>query len=327
MIELTEDAFLAKSQFQLQVLPMLREIGVRVSIDDFGTGYSSLSALADITADEIKVDRSFITAIHQRPRSQSVLQGDRVAGHALGMTVVAEGVETFEELAYLQAATRIRYAQGYYFAKPFFLDDFSRTQARSTRGARPSSRASAPSAPRTRGAVALRALRSRAKRSLPRALRMALRAVARSAGLHRLRVSARAVSDFASRELEPQCLTLQPEPVDFVHRFGERLTGRRGRRRSRCRHRSGARLQQAEAIGIGSRRRLRRRCGRGDRSRRRGALPRASAGCWPWPFVRRAAPALDHRGDEVLSRSPATKSAGGGAKRLALRQQVRRQLR
>jgi EAL domain-containing protein (putative c-di-GMP-specific phosphodiesterase class I) len=128
MLELTEDALLAKGQFQLHVLPMLREIGVRVSIDDFGTGYSSLSALADITADEIKVDRSFITSIHQRPRSQSVLKMVESLSYALGMTVIAEGVETFEELAYLQAATRIRYAQGFYFAKPFFLDDFSRTR-------------------------------------------------------------------------------------------------------------------------------------------------------------------------------------------------------
>jgi cyclic di-GMP phosphodiesterase Gmr len=87
-----------------------------------------LSALADITADEIKVDRSFITAIHQRPRSQSVLKMIESLSHALGMTVIAEGVETFEELAYLQAATRIRYAQGFYFAKPFFLDDFSRSR-------------------------------------------------------------------------------------------------------------------------------------------------------------------------------------------------------
>jgi cyclic di-GMP phosphodiesterase Gmr len=123
MLELTEDAFVAKSQFQMQVLPMLREIGVRVSIDDFGTGYSSLSALADITADELKVDRSFISAIHERPRSQSVLRAIESLGHALGMTIVAEGVETFEELAYLQAATRIRHAQGYYFSKPFFLDE------------------------------------------------------------------------------------------------------------------------------------------------------------------------------------------------------------
>ena len=112
----------------MHVLPMLREIGVRVSIDDFGTGYSSLSELADITADEIKVDRSFITAIHQRPRSQSVLKAIESLSDALGMTVIAEGVESFEELAYLQAATRIRYAQGFYFAKPFFLEDFSTTK-------------------------------------------------------------------------------------------------------------------------------------------------------------------------------------------------------
>jgi cyclic di-GMP phosphodiesterase Gmr len=123
IVEVTEDAFIAKNRFQTQVLPMLRDAGIRVSIDDFGTGYSSLSVLADITADEIKIDRSFITAIHQRPRSQSILKAIESVSQALGMSVVAEGVETFEELAYLQAATRIRYAQGYHFAKPFFLED------------------------------------------------------------------------------------------------------------------------------------------------------------------------------------------------------------
>jgi EAL domain-containing protein (putative c-di-GMP-specific phosphodiesterase class I) len=123
MIELTEEAFLAKREFQMQILPMLREVGVRVSIDDFGTGYSSLGVLTDITADEIKVDRSFISGIQKRPRNQSVLRAIESLSYALGMTIVAEGVETFEELAYLQAATRIRYAQGYYFAKPFFLED------------------------------------------------------------------------------------------------------------------------------------------------------------------------------------------------------------
>jgi EAL domain-containing protein (putative c-di-GMP-specific phosphodiesterase class I) len=127
MVELTEDAFLVKNQFQTDVLPMLRELGVRVSIDDFGTGYSSLSALADITADEIKIDRSFITDIHKRPRSQNVLKAIESLSIALGMSIVAEGVETFEELAYLQAATRIRYAQGFYYAKPFFLDGLTRT--------------------------------------------------------------------------------------------------------------------------------------------------------------------------------------------------------
>ncbi len=123
MIEVTEDAFMAKSQFQTHFLPLLREIGTRVSVDDFGTGYSSLATLTDVTADEIKIDRSFITDIHQRPRSQSVLKAIEALSEALGMTVIAEGVETFEEVAYLQAATRIRFAQGYYFAKPIFLEE------------------------------------------------------------------------------------------------------------------------------------------------------------------------------------------------------------
>ena len=122
MLEVTEDAFLNGSEFQTDILPLLRDIGVGVSIDDFGTGYSSLAALADITADELKIDRSFITDIHKRPRSQSILKAIESLSEALGMVVVAEGVETFEELAYLQGATRLRFAQGYYFAKPVLLD-------------------------------------------------------------------------------------------------------------------------------------------------------------------------------------------------------------
>ena len=123
MIEVTEDAFVTKTHFQDQILPILRKLGVGISIDDFGIGYSSLSALADITADEIKIDRSFITDIHKRPRSQGILRAIESLSEALGMTVIAEGVESFEELAYLQAATRIRYAQGYYFSQPIFLEE------------------------------------------------------------------------------------------------------------------------------------------------------------------------------------------------------------
>jgi c-di-GMP phosphodiesterase Gmr len=130
ILELTEDTLIAGRQFQDAILPNLRALGVKVSIDDFGTGYSSLSGLADITADEIKIDRSFITAIHERPRSQSVLRAIESLGHALGMTIVAEGIESFEELAYLQAATRIRYGQGFYFARPFLLEDFSHSKQR-----------------------------------------------------------------------------------------------------------------------------------------------------------------------------------------------------
>jgi c-di-GMP phosphodiesterase Gmr len=152
MLEVTEDAFVAKNRFQTQILPMLRDIGAKVSIDDFGTGYSSLGALADITADEIKVDRSFIAAIHERPRSQSVLRAIESLGHALGMRIVAEGVETFEELAYLQTATRIRQAQGFYFAKPFFLAEA----------------AGAPLTGRGHGARAVEAVRTRPEaRSAP----------------------------------------------------------------------------------------------------------------------------------------------------------------
>jgi cyclic di-GMP phosphodiesterase Gmr len=123
IIEVTEDAFITKTHFQDEILPMFRQLGVRVSIDDFGIGYSSLSALADITADEIKIDRSFIIDIHKRPRSQGILRAIESLSEALGMTVIAEGIESFEELAYLQAATRIRYAQGYYFSRPIFLEE------------------------------------------------------------------------------------------------------------------------------------------------------------------------------------------------------------
>jgi diguanylate cyclase (GGDEF)-like protein len=143
MIEVTEDAFITKSHFQDQILPILRGIGVGISIDDFGIGYSSLSALADITADEIKIDRSFITDIHQRPRSQGILRAIESLSDALGMTVVAEGIESYEELAYLQAATKIRYAQGYYFARPIFLEDLRpaipvASETRASLAARPS---------------------------------------------------------------------------------------------------------------------------------------------------------------------------------------------
>ncbi|MGP8120492.1 MAG: putative bifunctional diguanylate cyclase/phosphodiesterase [Xanthobacteraceae bacterium] len=129
MVEVTEDGVISKAHFQSEIVPLLRALGVRVSIDDFGTGFSSLSALADITADEVKIDRSFITDIHKRPRSQSVLRAIESLSASLGMTVIAEGVETYEELAYLQAATTIRYAQGFYFARPMFVEEFGQAGA------------------------------------------------------------------------------------------------------------------------------------------------------------------------------------------------------
>lgn len=148
MLELTEEAFLSKSVFQTRILPLIRKTGARVSIDDFGSGYSSLSALADITADEVKVDRSFITDIHKKPRNQSILKAIEALGHSLGMSVIVEGVETFEELAYLQAATRIKYAQGYYFSQAILLEDL---EAVSISELRPTSLARSNEPSRTAG--------------------------------------------------------------------------------------------------------------------------------------------------------------------------------
>lgn len=125
ILEITEEAFVSKSSFQRSILPLIREIGARVSIDDFGVGYSSLSALADITADEVKIDRSFITNLHQRPRSQNILKAVEALSRSLGMNVVVEGLETFEELAYLRACTSIRHVQGFYFSKPILLEELS----------------------------------------------------------------------------------------------------------------------------------------------------------------------------------------------------------
>jgi diguanylate cyclase (GGDEF)-like protein len=142
MIELTEEALLRASQFQLQVAPMLREIGAKISIDDFGVGYSSLSTLAEIEADEIKVDRSFITAIHERPRNQGLLRAIESVGKALNTPVMVEGVETKEELAYLRDHTGIAVAQGYLFSKPVVI---GRTNGIESSAAHAEGRAKEPS--------------------------------------------------------------------------------------------------------------------------------------------------------------------------------------
>jgi predicted signal transduction protein with EAL and GGDEF domain len=121
MLEITEEAFLPAGHFQERILPMIRETGAHISIDDFGAGYSSLATLADITADEVKVDRSLIVDIDRRPRSQSLLRAIESIGLALETEVIVEGVETEAEFAYLRDHTGIRVAQGFYFGKPVML--------------------------------------------------------------------------------------------------------------------------------------------------------------------------------------------------------------
>jgi EAL domain-containing protein (putative c-di-GMP-specific phosphodiesterase class I) len=99
-------------------MPLITAAGIGVSIDDFGTGYASLSRLLTITANEIKIDRSFVTALPTRPRSQVMLKAMETIGAELGATVVAEGIETIEELSYLRDHTRVHVGQGYLFSKP-----------------------------------------------------------------------------------------------------------------------------------------------------------------------------------------------------------------
>jgi diguanylate cyclase (GGDEF)-like protein/PAS domain S-box-containing protein len=125
ILEFTEESFISRGLFQTRVVPVLQDIGVRISIDDFGVGYSSLSTLADISANELKIDRTFISEIHARPRNQSILRAITSIADSLKMTVVAEGVETYEELAYLHGATNIKLVQGFYFSKPLYLNDLS----------------------------------------------------------------------------------------------------------------------------------------------------------------------------------------------------------
>ncbi len=125
VLELTEEAFLPATQFQTRVLPMLRDIGARISIDDFGAGFSSLATLADITADELKVDRSLIAGVDKKPRNQTLLRAIESIGDALGMEVIVEGVETETELQYLRNHTRIRVAQGYLLGRPLLLERVS----------------------------------------------------------------------------------------------------------------------------------------------------------------------------------------------------------
>ncbi|MEO7124659.1 MAG: EAL domain-containing protein [Nakamurella sp.] len=122
-LEVTEDALLAIDVFRDEIMPLISAAGIGVSIDDFGTGYASLSRLLTITANEIKIDRSFVTALPTRPRSQVMLKAMETIGCELGATVVAEGIETMDELTYLRQHTRVHVAQGYLFSRPLMPAD------------------------------------------------------------------------------------------------------------------------------------------------------------------------------------------------------------
>ncbi|OED42277.1 hypothetical protein AB833_06380 [Chromatiales bacterium (ex Bugula neritina AB1)] len=100
----------------------LRSAGVRIAIDDFGTGYSSLSVLDKLEADTLKIDRSFISGLPGDDSSKLLVQAIMELSLGLGYDVVAEGVETYEQLDYL-SSLKCPYIQGYYFSKPVVANE------------------------------------------------------------------------------------------------------------------------------------------------------------------------------------------------------------
>ncbi|HQU17192.1 MAG TPA: EAL domain-containing protein [Gammaproteobacteria bacterium] len=122
-VEITEDSHLHGSDHIRDALALMKELGVRIAIDDFGTGYSSLQYLKTFPVDCIKVDRCFIESVHTDPRDQAVVSAIIMLAHGFDMPVVAEGVETAEQLQYLRDLGCDE-AQGYYFAHPMPEPEF-----------------------------------------------------------------------------------------------------------------------------------------------------------------------------------------------------------
>ena len=114
-VEITEDALVSDIQATRQTIQKLQAIGAKVYIDDFGTGFSALSYLHQFPVDFIKIDRSFVVAQHD-PKGAQVLTGMLRFCEALNLGVVVEGVETAEQLAFLNTGSEL-FIQGWYFSK------------------------------------------------------------------------------------------------------------------------------------------------------------------------------------------------------------------
>jgi diguanylate cyclase (GGDEF)-like protein/PAS domain S-box-containing protein len=116
-LELTESAMLKDIAYSISVMTALQELGVKVSIDDFGTGYSSLSYLRNLPIDTLKIDQSFINNLHDDPSDMAIVKAIITMGQGLAVKIVAEGVETREQIDILKELD-CHYAQGYYIQKP-----------------------------------------------------------------------------------------------------------------------------------------------------------------------------------------------------------------
>jgi diguanylate cyclase (GGDEF)-like protein/PAS domain S-box-containing protein len=123
-LELTESVLMKRAESTASVLKTLRASGVQVAVDDFGTGYSSLSYLRKFPIDALKIDQSFVRQITTAPDETTIVTAVISMGRSLKLRVVAEGVETQQELEFLQAQ-QCDEAQGYYFSRPVVAQQFA----------------------------------------------------------------------------------------------------------------------------------------------------------------------------------------------------------
>ncbi len=123
-LEVTESAYIENPETVIHVVETFRELGFKVEMDDFGSGYSSLNSLKDIPVDILKLDMKFISQNdHIGGKSGKILSSVVRMAHWLGMPVIGEGVETYEQAAFL-SSIGCYYIQGYYFDRPMPHDEF-----------------------------------------------------------------------------------------------------------------------------------------------------------------------------------------------------------
>ncbi len=122
-IEITENILMQNIKETASILQQLKEMRVKISLDDFGTGYSSLSYLTSFQVDTIKIDRSFVRSCIEQPSNLVVIKAIIAMGQSLGIKVVAEGVETVEQLDIVKQYGADE-AQGYYFSRPVEPEKF-----------------------------------------------------------------------------------------------------------------------------------------------------------------------------------------------------------
>jgi diguanylate cyclase (GGDEF)-like protein len=122
-LEITETALVRDLKRALSTLRQLKALGVRIAMDDFGTGYSSLSNLRAFPFDKIKIDRSFIRSVDTNGQAATIVRAVLGLGHGLGLPVLAEGVETAGELAFL-SQEYCQEVQGYLLGRPAVIENF-----------------------------------------------------------------------------------------------------------------------------------------------------------------------------------------------------------